>query len=325
LAMLAIEGYWNLHRDSPLKRSAPDAWLWRWQDVHPRLVAATKLVNLDGDSERRSLRLCTPNMSWKTTTETLTAAIQMVMPGEVARAHRHSAAALRFVIEGQGGYTTIEGERYMMAPADLILTPQFTWHDHGNISDVPVVWLDVLDVPFLRKLNAMTFENYNAPFQEVIKSEGYARRHMGAVRAGGSVPRRGGDPFHYSGSDVLAVLRETSSDEDPFDGITIEYRNPLTGGPTQPTHLCRLHRLAAGRAMGRHRHNWNTICHVIEGRGETTAGDKTLRWSAHDTFSLPAWLWHSHTAYGGDAILFSVSDEPIFRAFALDRMETAPS
>ena len=144
LAKLAIEGYWNLHVGAPV-RPAPEAWLWRWQDVRPKLLAASKVVSLDGDSERRSLRLCTPNMSWKATTETLTAAIQMVLPGEVARAHRHSAAALRFIVEGNGGYTTVDGERYMMAPADLILTPQFTWHDHGNLSDAPVVWFDVLD------------------------------------------------------------------------------------------------------------------------------------------------------------------------------------
>jgi gentisate 1,2-dioxygenase/1-hydroxy-2-naphthoate dioxygenase len=183
----------------------------------------------------------------------------------------------------------------------------------------------VLDVPFLRKLNAMTFENYNAAFQEIRKPDAYARRHLGPVRAARAVLRRSGEPFHYPGSDALAVLRETTSDEDDFDGTTVDYLNPLTGGPTQPTHQCRLHRLAAGRAMHRHRHNWNTIYHVIEGNGETTAGDKTLTWSAHDTFSLPAWLWHSHSARGGDAILFSISDEPIFRAFALDRMETAPS
>ena len=295
--------------------------------MRPNLLAASKLVSLDGGSERRSLRLCTPNMSWKTTTETLTAAIQMVLPGEIAPAHRHSAAAIRFIIEGEGGYTTVEGERYRMSPADLILTPQFTWHDHGNLSDAPVVWFDVLDVPLLRKLNSMTVETYNAPVQEVVREDGHGRRALGPVRAAGLSPRRGGNPFHYSGAEALAALRDGAlSGEDPFDGATVEYRNPLTGGPTQPTHQCRLHRLAAGQTTRRHRHNWNTIYHVVEGQGETVAGNKTLSWSAHDTFSLPSWLWHSHCARGNhDAILFSVSDEPVYEAFALDRMEIAAS
>jgi gentisate 1,2-dioxygenase len=102
-------------------------------------------------------------MPWKSTTETIQASFQLVMPGEVARAHRHSAAALRFVIEGTGGYTVANGERYPMAPGDLILTPQTCWHDHGNSSDEPVIWMDVLDFPFVRALNSLFFEPYERP------------------------------------------------------------------------------------------------------------------------------------------------------------------
>lgn len=327
LADLSIEGFWKTIGVMPAEPTQrADAHLWRWQDVYPKLFEASDIVNLDDGAERRSLRLCTPNMPWPATTATIHAAIQMVLPGEVARAHRHSAAAFRFVIEGDGGgYTTVNGERCGMEPSDLILTPQTCWHDHGNRSEQPVIWLDVLDFPFVRMLNANFYESYNDKSQDVIHPEGYGRRMTGPVRPAGTISPRTGLAYHYKGADTLATLNEMPDDAaDPFDGVTVEYRDPITGGPTMPTNQCRLHRLPAGMQTRRHRHTWNTIYHVVEGQGETVAGDKTLAWGPHDTFSLPAWLWHEHVCKGDeDAVMFSVSDEPIFRAFALDRVEEA--
>jgi gentisate 1,2-dioxygenase len=112
------------------------------------------------------------------------------------------------------------------------------------------------------------------------------------------------------------------ADADPFDGVTLDYVNPLDGGPTLPTLQCRLHRLLAGHRTRRHRHTWNSIFHVVEGEGETTVGDSTFKWAAHDVISVPAWQWHQHRcAKGSEAIVFSVSDDPVFRAFGLDRVE----
>jgi 1-hydroxy-2-naphthoate dioxygenase len=108
---------------------------------------------------------------------------------------------------------------------------------------------------------------------------------------------------------------------DPFDGVTLEFVNAINGGPTLPTMQCRMHRLVAGRPFGRHRHTWNTVVHVVSGTGRTVAGDQTLTWAPHDTFSLPSWTWHQHQPADAEAVLFTVTDEPIFRAFALDRME----
>src|SRR5882757_365093 len=139
LAELSIEGYWNTIGVSPPEpKPRADAHLWRWQDIHDNLFKASEIVNLEDGAERRSLRLVTPGLPWRSTTETIQSSVQMVLPGEVARAHRHSAAALRFIIEGSAGYTTVNGERYVMQPSDLVLTPQGTWHDHGNLSSAPV-------------------------------------------------------------------------------------------------------------------------------------------------------------------------------------------
>ena len=328
LAKLSIEGYWKTIGVMPSEpKPRGEAFLWRWQDVYPKLVEATKLIDLEDAAERRSLRLCTPGAAWRATSDTVHAAIQMVLPGEVARAHRHSAAAFRFVIDGSGGYTTVDGERYIMEPADLILTPQTTWHDHGNLSDRPIVWLDVLDFPFVRAMNAIFYESYNDASQDVVRPDGYGRRMAGPARPAGRTSPPTGLPFHYKGADSIALLREMPDDDaDPFDGVTLEYANALDGGPTMPTLQCRLHRMVRGRRLGRHRHTWTTIFHVVEGRGETVVDGKTLSWGPHDTFSMPAWQWHEHrVGSDGDAILFSVTDEPILRPFALDRMQAAAS
>lgn len=326
LAALSIEGFWKTIGVMPSEpKPRGDGFLWCWRDVYPKLVEASQLVDLEDGAERRSLRLCTPGMPWKATTDTIHSSIQMVLPGEVARAHRHSAGAFRFVIQGSGGYTTVNGERYLMEPADLILTPQTCWHDHGNPSAEPMVWLDVLDYPFVRMLNAIFYEAYNDRKQEVVRPDGYVRRTAGAVRPPGLKAPRTGFPYHYKGAETIATLREMSDTEaDPFDSVTLDYVNPVDGGPTMPTNQCRLHRLPRGFRGRRHRHTWSSIYHVVDGEGETVVGDKVLRWGPRDTFSVPAWQWHEHRrSKQGDAILFSVSDDPIFRTFALDRMETA--
>jgi len=112
--------------------------------------------------ERRALQLFNPGLDGRwATTNTMIAAIQLLLPGEVARAHRHTPTAIRFIMEGSGGYTAVDGERVYMAPGDLVLTPSWAWHDHGNETDKPVVWMDGLDIPLIQSLNAMFFQMYD--------------------------------------------------------------------------------------------------------------------------------------------------------------------
>ena len=323
LAKLSIEGYWNtIGVSSPEPKPRAEAHLWRWKDIYSNLFKASEVVDLEEGAERRSLRLCTPGLPWRSTTETIQASVQMVLPGEIARAHRHSAAALRFVIEGSTGYTTVDGERFVLQSGDLVLTPKGTWHDHGNLSSSPIIWLDVLDFPFVRTLNGLFFEAFNDRSQAISRPEGHRRRMTGPARPAGTQSPRSGVPFQYSAVESLAVLTEISATEaDSCDGLTLEFVNPINGVTTLPTMQCRMHRLIAGSQLGRHRHTWNTVVHVISGQGRTVAGEKTLSWGPHDTFSLPSWTWHQHQPLDGDAILFTITDEPIFKAFALDRVE----
>src|SRR5436309_11973582 len=147
----------------PRSKAVPH--VWRWRDLRPQAMRAAELVGTE-QAERRVLRLTNPELPGLSASNTMVANIQIVMPGEIARAHRHSGSALRLVIEGQGGYTVVNGDRIPMAPGDLVLTPNWTWHDHANDTDAPMIWLDGLDTPLVRMLEAGFYEEYHQERQD---------------------------------------------------------------------------------------------------------------------------------------------------------------
>lgn len=305
LAEANLEGHWRLPENAG---GAPTpfapAHLWDWHVVRALLFEAGEITAIEGVAGRRTVRLCTPGFSQKWTTPTIHASVQMVKPGEIAAAHRHSLGALRFVIEGSGGYTTVDGAKLTMEPGDLILTPVMTWHDHGHEGNEAMVWIDGHDVPFSRYLNSIFFEGY-PQLQQPIVSDGAAHH-----------------PYVYKGSEARASLAALGDDaNDPCFGITLKYRDHRTGGTTLPTIACRLSRLQAGQETARHRRTANLIYHVVSGAGTTLAGDKELDWQAGDIFVVPGWTWHQHQA-GQDAVFFSMSDEAILEPLGLLRVET---
>jgi len=203
-----------------------------------------------------------------------------------------------------------------------VLTPQGSWHDHTNTGDEPVIWMDLLDVPLVRFLGALKFENYAQDQQAIAGSGGLALQLAGPLRRPDAHAPRTGAAYNYKGAAALQLLRELPEREsDPYDGVTLEYRDPYDGGPTLPTVQCRLHRLQPGQRLRRHRHTWNAIYHVVSGHGETIAGERSLSWGPHDTFAIPSLHWHEHRALDEEVVLFSATDEPVFRAFALDQMD----
>jgi gentisate 1,2-dioxygenase len=309
-----LEGHWNLGANALQPEPAPWAapYLWRWADIRRLLVQAGEMRGIEGGAGRRTVRLCTPGNKTPWTTPTIHASVQLVKPGEVAGAHRHTMGAFRFVVEGKGGYTTVEGERLSMEPADLILTPPWAWHDHGHDDGKPTIWIDVHDYPFTSHLGAIFFEPFKQAQQPVL-----------APGARGEAMRM---PFTYKGSEHVRQVTEGAPEinDDAALGATLDYVNAATGGVTLPTMTCHLHRLTAGAALGAFRETANRIYHVVSGRGRTQAGDTTLAWETGDIFVMPGWTWHRHTA-DADAVLFSVSDEPIFDAFGLARRDDKPS
>src|SRR5919202_5890136 len=176
-----LQGLWRVQTQTNEPRTAAVPHVWRGQMLRQQLLQAGELMTMDRSAERRVLLLVNPGLrAINAATHTLTAAVQMIKPGEIAPTHRHSATAIRFIIEGRGAYTTVDGEKLIMDAGDLILTPNWTWHDHGNETDTPIFWMDGLDRPLVANLNAMFFEPHADDRQAVTLPEDYSpRRYAG--------------------------------------------------------------------------------------------------------------------------------------------------
>jgi gentisate 1,2-dioxygenase len=282
-------------------RSKAVPYLWRWRDLRPQAMRAAQLVGTQ-QAERRVLRMTNPELSGVSASNTLVANIQIVMPGEIARAHRHSAAALRLIIEGRGGYTVVNGARIPMSPGDLVLTPNGTWHDHANDTDAPMIWLDGLDTPLVRMLEAGFYEEYHRERQDLDA---------------GADP----SPWHYPMAEMRAALERLAAAD--ADGITLEYTNRLTGGPVMPTIACHMRLLRPGETTRACRRVCCTNYHVVEGRGYSLVGDRRLDWEDKDVFTVPTWTFCRHVNSGDrPAFLFSFTDAPVMQALRLYREET---
>lgn len=302
-----LAGFWNAR--VPMHRPEPPM-LWKWGPVRDGLVKAAATISMEF-AERRVIKLVNPALPSNAASRSIQFNFSIVNPGEIARAHRHNIGAVRFVVEGKGAWTTVEGERFAMEPGDLILTPNWTFHDHANESSEPIIWLDGLDGPLIQALNVSLFETYPEATQPV--------RGAGTEREVGTtgVPHR----FPWAGA-YATVSAMTAEDDDPFDGARLRYADPVSGGDTLPTLGCELTRLAPGRKTQRHRHTSVALYHVVSGRGRTTVGEETIEWERGDTFVVPLWLWHSHENPNRDeAVLFSMNDRPAMQALRLYREE----
>ena len=288
--------------NEPRSKAVP--YLWRWRDLRPQAMRAAQLVGTQ-QAERRVLRLTNPELPGVSASNTLVANIQIVMPGEIARAHRHSGAALRLIIEGGGGYTVVNGERVPMYPGDLVLTPNWTWHDHANDTDAPMIWLDGLDTPLVRMLEAGFYEEYHQERQDTGAAVNSSR-------------------WHYPMSEMRAALQRLA-DTVPGaagGGTVLEYTNRATGGSVMPTIACYMHLLRPGEQTRAYRRDCCTNFHVVEGAGYSMVGDQRLDWEDKDVFTVPTWTFHEHVNTGDrPAFLFSFSDAPVMKALSLYREE----
>jgi gentisate 1,2-dioxygenase len=287
----------------PQSKAVPH--LWRWRDLRPQAMRAAELVGTQ-QAERRVLRLTNRELPGVSASNTLVANIQIVMPGEIARAHRHSAAALRLIIEGRGGYTVVNGERVPMFPGDLVLTPNWSWHDHANDTDAPMIWLDGLDTPLVRMLEAGFYEEYHQERQE--------------FGAGVNL-----SPWHYPMSETRAALQQlaAAAPGDAVNGIILEYTNRVTGGPVMSTIACYMQLLRPGEQTRACRRVCCANYHVIEGVGYSMVGGRRLDWEDKDVFTVPTWTFHEHVNSGDrPAFLFSFTDAPVMKALSLYREES---
>jgi gentisate 1,2-dioxygenase len=251
--------------------------------------------------------------------------VQLVKPGEVAEAHRHSFAATRFIVQGGGAYTTVDGEALWLSAGDYVTTPGWCWHDHANPSPDPIVWLDIHDNPFVGgKLNVRFGEKYPEPTQPFTVRDGASKDMMGSVRRISKDAHPAHQAAAYPWAEVRPALERAAGDgpADPYDGVMLDYTNPVSGSHLLPTIGVRIQMLQPKERTQPHRHTSYTIYHVVEGEGVSVVGDKRFEWSKGDCFTVPNWEWHTHEQSGSQpAVLFSVHDQPILEAFDLYREE----
>jgi gentisate 1,2-dioxygenase len=297
---------------------------WRYKQMRPYLMEAGRIISAR-EAERRVLILENPGLRGASSiTHSLYAGLQLILPGEVAASHRHTQSALRFVIEGEGAYTAVDGERTTMHPGDFIITPSWTFHDHGNPSEVPVIWLDGLDIPTVAFFDAGFAERYPQEMQPVTKPEGDASARFGAnllpLEYTATSPTTPVFTYPYARSrDALEQLRRHGLPH-ACHGLKMQYANPATGGYPIPTIGTFIQMLPRGFEGAPYRATDGTVYCVVEGHGESRVGESAFTWEPHDIFVVPSWCRVAHRA-GEEAVLFSFSDRPIQKALGLWREE----
>jgi len=298
--------------------------IWRYADVRPLLMKAGDVITAE-EAERRVLVLENPAMSGRACiTQTLYAGLQLILPREVAPCHRHTQSALRFVMEAAGAFTAVNGERAYMSRWDLILTPQWSWHDHGNETEEPIVWLDGLDIPLLRFLDA--------GFAEQFPDRGAHPKTLppgdSLARFGANLrPVRPGPAWHGPNSLFTypyARWRQAIEDArrgvawDAHDGLKMEFTDPRTGGSIMPTISAFCQLIPRGLTTQPLRSTDGSVYVVVEGEGRTQIGDISFELSEGDVFVVPAWAERRFSA-GQDLVLFSYSDKATQKRLGLWR------
>ncbi|KAJ5610295.1 hypothetical protein N7510_007014 [Penicillium lagena] len=269
--------------------------VWRYKDVRPNLLRAGALVPAE-QAERRVLMLINPARDAPYTTDTLYAGLQLVMPNETARAHRHTAFAMRFIIEGNGGFTAVHGRRIQMQQGDVILTPTWNYHDHGKDGSGPMIWLDGLDLP--------NFKHFPVHFVEHFNQPRYPAKDVDNSTS----------PLVFSWSEMKVRL-----DSIPGDWATRRYLKADGSEVSRVLGGC-AERLTAGKSSPSRRETTSSVYHAVAGAGYSIIGDKKLIWEKGDTFCIPSWYKYQHFADPGQPVyLYRFDDKPMIDALGFYR------
>jgi gentisate 1,2-dioxygenase len=331
LVAARLQPLWTITEDllpaTPKPKAVP--WLWPAETMRPLAERAIGLIPIERGGERRVLSLANPGLGGRPyAAGTLWGAIQCLGPRESAPAHRHTPGAIRFVLEGSGVWTTVDGDACDMGPGDLVLTPAWTWHDHNNGGDSNMFWFDGLDLPMIETLDAVFFEPH-PELQQPVRGE-----HNRSERAHGSaagkhtaervtdVDRVPSPLLVYRWADTDAELTKLAAATD--EGVvSLEFTNPESGASVLPTLACGMHRIVPGRSSLPVRRSGNTVYVVYRGEGYTVMDGCRFDWRAGDMFVAPSWSAVEHHA-SVQADLFSTGDSPVLRAFGIYREDTLP-
>jgi len=287
---------------------------WSYDTLRPYVMQSGSLISA-AEAERRVLILENPEFTGQSRiTNSLYAGIQLLLPGEVAPAHRHTQSALRFVLEGGGAYTAVDGEKTIMHEGDFVITPSWTWHHHGNESDRPIVWLDGLDIPMMTYLNSTFREDHESREAEITRPAGdaLARYGNGLLPVDYRATSLNSPVFNYPYSRTREVLHAMSraSAPDAHAGHLMRYVNPNDGGWAMPTIATMVRLIPAGFTTSPYRSSDAVVFVGVEGQGVIQAGDTSLSFSPKDVIVVPGWMPYTVRATT-EAVLFSFSDRVV--------------
>ncbi|KAJ5149437.1 Cupin 2 conserved barrel [Penicillium atrosanguineum] len=283
----------RLNPPAPNPTTIPN--VWKYKSIRPNLERAGNLVPAE-QAERRVLMLINPARDAPYTTDTLYAGLQLVMPNETARAHRHTAFAMRFIIEGQGGFTAVHGRRIKMQRGDVILTPTWNYHDHGKDGSGPMVWLDGLDLPNFRHFPVHFVEHFNQPR--------YPAEDVDSTTS----------PLVFPWAEMKARLDSSSGNWATQRYLKADGRevSRVLGGCAE--------RISAGSSAPSRRETTSSVYHVVSGNGRSIIGDAEYEWEAGDTFCIPSWYKYQHFA-DEKVYLYRFDDRPMLDALGFYRSE----
>ena len=304
---------WAVFSDiiTPQPKSDCRPHLWRFEQAREWLLEAGELITAK-EAERRVLILENPGLRGDSRiTTSLYAGLQLVLPGEVAPAHRHSQSALRFVLDGGGAHTSVNGERTLMEYGDFVITPPWAWHDHGNESDQPMIWMDGLDIPVASFFDASFAEGYGEDEHPVSRQTGDSLARYGANMLPVDFEQRelASPIFNYPYARSREALEKMQRQQewDPCHGLKMRYVNPVDGGFAMPTISPFLQLLPQGFETAAYRSTDATVFVATEGSGRSTIDGQEFSWGPRDIFVAPSWKWIVHQA-DDEAVLFSYSD-----------------
>jgi gentisate 1,2-dioxygenase len=326
----------------PRSRAVPH--LWRWENLRKLAARAGELVPVGRGGERRAIALANPGLSGRPfATPTLWAAIQYLMPGEDAPEHRHTQHAFRFVLEGEGVWTVVDGDPVAMRRGDFLPQAGWNWHAHHNATAEPMAWIDGLDIPFQYVTDAQFFQlgrDQLSAAEHATPERSRAERlwgHPGLRPVAAGIRKAPGSPllaYRWEHTD-RALADQLALEAEGYGGTVepghaaVRFTDPATGSDVLPTIRAEMHRIARGSQTAPFRETGSSVYAVFDGSGTVTVADQTWSVIRGDLFVVPSWQPFSARSEAGDADsdsgaldLFRFSDSPVFEALRLDRAHT---
>jgi len=306
--------------DRPSTKTIP--MLWRYSDIRPQLMRAGELTPIE-KAERRVLVLCNPGLGLENlkATPTIYIGLQLILPGETAPNHKHSPSAVRFVVEGSGGYTLVDGEKLPMEKGDLILTPPGLWHQHAHEGTGPVVWLDALDLPLIYGIEASYCTEGALQAIRDPQNSSAIRFRQGGVIPYTSLQRQRQDYplLRFPWSQVKQTLAEIACVSPKDQPVHVAYVNPVTGQECLPTLGFSAIMLRPGEEVNLPRRSASAVFHVVEGAGTALIDSTTKSFGEADTMAAPthAEIRLNNSSSKTPAFLFMVDDAPLHRKLGI--------